>query len=172
MLARHGWKSKPTPRRGFTVVEAMRVETLSPVVVAVHDSLQATHLFRAGADEAMGRCRELVVLDYGKTSLQDELADETNEIDPRERRALRTLLANPHVSAIRSDPDQAGIEETVEYCESVKACLLVIGADHIGGEGISPSLPASIFNADFDVLLLTDPGHSHPRRSPRTWATE
>lgn len=164
MLAQHGWKPKPTPRRGFTVVEAMRVETASPVVVAVHDSLQSVHLFRAAADEAMGRCRHLVVLDYGETSLQEELADETNDIHPKERRTLSTLLSNPHVRVIRTDPVEADIERTVEYCESVKACLLVIGADHIGAEDITPSLPGRIFNADFDVLVLADPGHSHPRR--------
>ncbi len=157
MLAYHGWKSKPTPRRGFTVVEARRVETTPPVVVAVHDSLQAIHLFRAAADEAMGRCRHLVVLDYGRTSLEEELADETNDIDPRERRSLKTLLSNSHVRVIRTDPVETDIERTVEYCESVKACLLVIGADHLGAEDNTPSLPGKIFNADFDVLVLTDP---------------
>lgn len=158
MLAQHGWKSKPTPRRGFTVVEAKRVESTSPVVVAVHDSLQAVHLFRAAADEAMSRCRHLVVLDYGETSLQEGLADETTDIDPRERKTLRTLLSNPHVRVIRTDPVGTDIERTVAYCESVRACLLVIGADHVGAEGITPSLSGRIFNADFDVLVLADPG--------------
>lgn len=164
MLAQHGWKTKPTPRRGFTVVEAMRVETTSPVVVAVHDSLQAVHLFRAAADEAMGRCRHLVVLDYGERSLREELADETRDINPRERKTLRTLLSNPHVRVIRTDPGEADIERTIEYCESVEACLLVIGADHIGAKDITPSLPGRIFNADFDVLVLADPGPQPPSR--------
>ncbi len=165
MLAQHGWKSKPTPRRGFTVVEAMRVENTSPVVVAVHDSLQAVQLFRAAADEAMGRCRHLVVLDYGETSLQEELANETIDIAPRERRTLRTLLSNPHVHVIRTKRVEADIERTIAHCESVKACLLVIGADHIGAEDITPSLSARIFNGGFDVLVLADPGHRHPEVS-------
>jgi len=160
MLAPHGWKSKPTPRRGFTIVEAMRLESTSPVVVVLHDSLQAVDLFHAAADEAMGRCRNLMVLDYGETSLPEELADETNDIDPRERRTLRTLLSNPHVRVIRGNPTDADIEKTVAYCESVKASLLVIGADHIGEDDIAPSLPGRIFNADFDVLVLADPGRS------------
>lgn len=166
MLAQHGWKSKPTPRRGFTIVEAQRVGATSPVVAAVHDSLQAIHLFRAAADEAMARCRHLVVLDYGERSLQGELADETNDIDPRERKTLRTLLSNPHVRVIRTDPVESDIERTVEYCESVETSLLVIGADHIGAEDITPSLTGRIFNADFDVLVLADSGHSHPRFTP------
>ncbi len=162
MLAHHGWKSKPSPRRGFTLVEARRVEATSPVVVAVHGSIQAIPLFRAAADEAMGRCRHLVVLDYGETSLREELADESNDIDPRERKTVRTLMSNPHVRVIRVDPVEPDIERTVEYCESVKACLLVIGADHIGAKDITPSLAGRIFNADFDVLVLADPGHSDP----------
>lgn len=160
MLAQHGWKSKPTPRRGFTVVEAKRVANTAPVVVAVDDSLQGVHLFRAAADEAMGRCRHLVVLDYGAASLQEKLVDETNDIDPRERRTLRTLLSNPHVHVIREKSVEADIEETVAYCESAKASLLVIGADHIGDEQITPSLSGRIFNADFDVLVLANPGRS------------
>lgn len=167
MVARHGWKSKPTPRRGFTVIEALRVETTSPVVAAVHDSLQSIHLFRAAAEEAMGRCRDLVVLDYGKTSLQDELADETNDIDPRERKALRTLLSNPHVRVLRVNPVESDIERAVEYCESVRASLLVIAADHIGAQDITPSLAGRIFNADFDVLMLADPvRHPHDVSRP------
>lgn len=157
MLAHHGWKSKPSPRRGFTIVEAQRIETTSPVVVAVHDSIQAIPLFRAAVDEAMGRCRHLVVLDYGETSIREELADESNDIDPRERKTARTLLSNPHVRVIRADPVESDIERTVEYCESVKACLLVIGANDI-----APPLAGRIFNADFDVLVLADPGHSDP----------
>lgn len=166
MVARHGWKSKPTPRRGFTVIEALRLETTSPVVAAVHDSLQAIHLFRAAAEEAMGRCRDLVVLDYGETSLQEKLAEETNDIAPRERKTVRTLLSNPHVRVIRADPVESGIARTVEYCESVEACLLVIGADHIGTEDITPSLKRRIFNANFDVLVLADPAQRRQDVSP------
>lgn len=156
MVARHGWKSKPTPRRGFTVVEALRVETTSPVVVAVHDHHAAIHLFRAAAEEAMGRCRDLVVLDYGERPLRQELDRKSAAIDPRERTSLRTLLANPHVRMIRAEPIESGLEKAVEYCEAVKACLLVIGADHIGGADLTPSLTARIFDGDFDVLVLAD----------------
>lgn len=157
MVARHGWKSQPTPRRGFTIIEALRTEITSPVVVAVHDSLLAIHLFQTAAEEAMSRCRHLVVLDYGERSLQQELADEGNEIDPRKRKSLRTLLSNPHVRVIRIEPAESGLEKTIEYCESVDPCLLVIGADHLGAKDVAPSLGARIFNADFDVLVLADP---------------
>lgn len=162
MLAQHGWKSRPTPRRGFTVVEAMRVENTSPVVVAVHDTLHAIRLFRTAAEEAMSRCRHLVVLDYGETSLREQLDDETIDIHPRERKTMRTLLSNPHVRVIRANPLEADIEKTVAYCESVEASLLVVGADHIGAEDVTPSLPGRIFNADFDVLVLADPGPPPP----------
>lgn len=155
MLAQHGWKSKPSPRRGFTVVEASRELKESPVVVAVHDSTQALRLFRSALDEAMSRSADLVVLDYGSTSLKDELSDDSTEVDSTERSAMRALWANPHVRVVRVEPVEADLEKTVSYCESVRASLLIIGADQISATGLN-AVPDRVFNADFDVLVITD----------------
>lgn len=156
MLAQGGWKSKPSPRRGFTVVGASRELKESPVVAAVHDSSQALRLFRSALDEAMGRARDLVVLDYGSTSLGDELRDDSKGVDSQERSAMRALWTNPHVRVVRVEPVEASLEKTVSYCESVKASLLIIGADHISATGIDAPLADRVFNADFDVLVITD----------------
>lgn len=162
MVARqHGWKSSPSPRRGFTVVEASRDETSSPVVAAVHDSLQAVRLFRTAAEEAMTRGRHLVVLDYGDSSLHDSLDDPANEVDARERSALRTLLSNPHVRVVRIEPVVTDLERTIAYCESVRACMLVLGADHMGSHELDATLASRIFDAEFDVLVLADPHGRH-----------
>lgn len=155
MLAQHGWKSKPSPRRGFTVVEASRELKESPVVVAVHDSTQALRLFRSALDEAMSRSADLVVLDYGSTSLKDELSDDSTEVDSTERSAMRALWTNPHVRVVRVEPVEADLEKTVSYCESVKASLLIIGADQISATGLN-AVTDRVFNADFDVLVITD----------------
>lgn len=161
MVAPHGWKPTPSPRRGFTVVEALREQVSSPVVVGVHDSRHAAHLFRAAADEAMSRHGDLVVLDYGATALQDELDDEAGH-DLRERSALRTLLANPHVQVLRVGAGGSDLERTVAYCESSNACLLVLGADHIGSQNLDATLSTRIFNGAFDVLVLAEPNHVSP----------
>lgn len=160
MMAQYGWKSKPSPRRGFTVVEASREVARSPVVVAVRGSLQALRLFRSALDEAMTRSLDLIVLDYGVTTLRDELKDETRNVDPRERSAMRALWANPHVSVLRMNQTEVDLENTVSYCETVKASLLILGADQIGSTALAPSLTNRIFNGDFDVLVVTD----HPTR--------
>jgi hypothetical protein len=156
MLAQHGWKSKPSPRRGFTVVEASRELKQSPVVVAVHDSSQALLLFRSALDEAMSRSRDLVVLDYGSVSLREELEDDSGEVDPRERSAMRALWTNPHVQVERIEPGESDLEKTVTYCESVRASLLIIGAHHISGTAIDVGLASRIFDGEFDVLVITD----------------
>lgn len=161
MLAEHGWKSKPSPRRGFTVVEASREMKESPVVVAVHDSRHGLRLFRSAVDVAMSRSCDLVVLDYGATSLQDALGDNSNEIDPRERSAMRALWTNPHVQVTRIEPTAADLEKTISYCETLKASLLIIAADQVSA--IDPDLSDRIFNGDFDVLVVTDhPTADHP----------
>lgn len=160
MLAPHGWKSRPSPRRGFTVVEASREVSASPVVVAVHDSLQALRLFRSALDEAMSRSLHLIVLDYGTTPLRDELRAVPGDADERETKAMRALWGNPHVSVIRAEPVDSDIEKTVSFCESAQASMLILGADHIGSAAIDLELSNRIFNADFDVLVVTD----HPRR--------
>jgi hypothetical protein len=154
MLAQHGWKSKPSPRRGFTVVEASRELKESPVVVAVHDSTHGLRLLRSALDEAMGRSCDLDVLDYGATSLRDELGDDSEEIDRGERSALRALWTSPHVRVIRIEPTAADLENTISYCETVKASLLIIAADQIST--IRPDLSDRVFNAAFDVLVVTD----------------
>ena len=156
MVARYGWKSKPSPRRGFTVVEATRETTTSPVVVAVHHSPQAAHLFRTAIDEAMGRHRNLVVLDYGRASLHDTLAEETTEIEPRERKTLKALCSNPHVRVVRLEPDESDLEKTVGYCESTEATLLILAADHIGNAAGDVSLTNRLFNGRFDLLIVAD----------------
>lgn len=156
MVTQHGWKSKPSPRRGFTLVEASRELKESPVVVAVHDSVQALRLFRSALDEAMSRSRDLIVLDYGSTSLRDELRDESKKVDPRERSAMRALWTNPHVRVVRVEPAEAGLEKAVTYCEAVEASLLIIGAEHMSTTGINAALADRIFNGDFDVLVVTD----------------
>jgi hypothetical protein len=154
MLAQHGWKSKPSPRRGFTVVEASRELKESPVVVAVHDSTQALRLFRSALDEAMSRSRDLIVIDYGMTSLREELSDDSVEVDSGERSAMRALWANPHVRVVRVEPVDAELDKTISYCESVRASLLIIGADQVST--IDRELADRIFKGDFDVLVVTD----------------
>lgn len=157
VVRQHGWKSSPSPRRGFTIVAASRDETSSPVVVAVHDALQAVRLFRTAAEEAMTRCRHLLVLDYGDSSLHEALDNPYGDIDARERSTLRTLLSNPHVRVVRIEPVESDLERTIAYCESVRACMLVLGADHIGSHQLDASLASRIFDAEFDVLVLADP---------------
>jgi len=154
MLAQHGWKSKPSPRRGFTIVEASRELKESPAVVAVHDSTHGLQLFRSALDEAMSRSCDLVVLDYGATSLRDELGDDSREIDPGERSAMRALWTSPHVRVIRSEPTAADLENTISYCETVKASLLIIAADQIST--INPDLSDRVFKGACDVLVITD----------------
>jgi hypothetical protein len=162
-MAQNGWKARPSPRRGFTVVEASRELAEAPVVTAVHDSAQGVHLFRTALDEAISRSTDLVVLDYGATSLRDELEDESTEVDPRARSDMRALWANPHVQVVRVEPVEASLERTVAYCESIKASLLIIGAAHMSEGPPEMELANRIFHGDFDVLVVTD----HPREDPR-----
>lgn len=163
MLAPHGWKSNPSPRRGFTVVEASREVSTSPVVVAVRDSTHALRLFRTALDEAMTRAHDLVVLDYGTTSLRDALQGESADVNERERRAMRALWTNQHVNVLRQEPLEWDLGRTVSYCESVNASLIVVGADEFGSASIDPDLANRLFNAEFDVLVVT--GHS-PKEQP------
>lgn len=157
-MARHGWKTRPSPRRGFTVVEASREQIGSPVVVALHDSFQSIRLFRCAVEEAMNRFRNLVVLDYGEVPLQEELDDDSFDIDPRERTSVRALWSNPHVRVVRIEPMESDLEKTVAYCESTKACLLVLAADHVGSSRLDAALADRIFRGAFDVLVLAGPG--------------
>lgn len=155
MLTPHGWKSRLSPRRGFTVLQA-RLELSPPVVLALHDSLQALGLFRSAIDEAMGRCRRLVVLDYGAVPLHDLVRDGSEDLDPRERKAMRAVWANPNVEVIRAENLDTGISEAVEYCESHEASLLIVAAEVLASLATDPDLGPRIFNADFDLLVVTD----------------
>ena len=160
MLTPHGWKSRLSPRRGFTVLQA-RLELSPPVVLALHSSVQALGLFRSAVEEAKGRRRRLVVLDYGAVALHDllwddSLWDDSEDLDPRERKALRAVWANPNVRVIRSDNLDTGISEAVEYCESQEASLLIVATEVLASLTTDLDLSPRIFNADFDLLVVTD----------------
>jgi hypothetical protein len=156
MLTPHGWKSRLSPRRGFTVLQA-RLENSPPVVLALHDSDQAAALFRSAIEEAMGRCRRLVVVDYGTVPLHDLLWSVTDEMDPREGRDLRAVWANPNVRVIRAENINAGISEAVAYCETHEASLLIVAAEVLASLVSDRDLGPKIFKADFDLLVVTDP---------------
>ncbi len=155
MPPRHGWKLGPSPRRGFTVLEASRDLSTAPVVVALHDSMHSLLLFRSGVDEAMGKACNLVVLDFGELPLREQLratSGPRHEID-----ALRALCANPHVRVIRRDPGESSLERVVSFCESVGASLLILGADYASSSTLDNALTTRLFRGLFDVLVITDP---------------
>lgn len=164
MLTRHGWKLNPTPRRGFTVVEASRESTVAPVLVALHDSARAVHLFRSAVEESMGRLCDLVVLDFGRSSLRQELS--TTSGAGRELNALRSFRANPHVRVIRQEPSDASVERTVSYCESIGASLLVLGAEFASSAALDTELAARLFRGAFDVLIVTEVDNSREVGGP------
>lgn len=161
MLTQHGWKSEPSPRRGFTMVEATRDVSSPPVVVAIHDSPHALRLFRSAVDEAMSRSLELIVLDSGATPLHDKIGDD-ELLDERERSTLRTLSANSHVHVVREEPMDPDLGRTISYCESISATMLVVSADDLGSADVDTE---RIFNGDFDVLVITE--HSARDRTDR-----
>lgn len=154
MLARHGWKRNPTPRRGFTVVEASREAVGAPVVVALHDADRAVHLFRSAVEESMGRLCDLVVLDFGENSLREQLV--STSAPTRELNELRAFCANPHVRLIRQHPADASVERTVSYCESIGACLLILGADFASSAAMDTALAGRLFRGAFDLLIVTE----------------
>lgn len=153
MLTQHGWKSEPSPRRGFTMVEASHAGSTPPVVVAIHDSPHALRLFRSAVDEAMSRSLELIVLDYGTTPLHDKIGDDAELLDERERSTLRTLWANSHVHVVREEPMDQDLGRTIAYCESISATMLVLSADDLGSAVVDTE---RIFNGDFDVLVIAE----------------
>lgn len=153
MLAPHGWKSRLTPRRGFTVVQAVQ-ETQPPVVVALHDSAQSLHLFQAALDEAMSRSIGLVVLDFGPVSLHDQLT-ESGDVSPGEHR-LKAMMVNSHVHVIRTETFDSGLESTLSFCESHEATLLIVSADFLADAAADPSLRSRVFSERFDLLVVTD----------------
>jgi hypothetical protein len=155
MLTPYGWKSRLSPRRGFTVLQA-RIELSPPVVLALHDSPQPLGLFRSAIEEARGRYLRLVVLDYGVVPLKDLLWDDSDDSDPREQRALRALWSNPHVRVIRAENLAGGLLDAVGYCESHQASLLIVAADVLASVAKDPELGPRIFHADFDLLVVTE----------------
>ena len=156
MLTPHGWKSRLSPRRGFTVLQA-RIERTPPVVLALHDDpAHALSLFRSAVEEARGRHLGLVVLDYGVTPLKDLLWEDSVGVDLRERRALRALWSNPHIRVVRPADLGAGLREAVEYCESHQASLLIVAADVLASVADDPHLGQRLFNAGFDLLVVTE----------------
>ena len=163
MLSRHGWKPNPSPRRGFTVIAASRELIGSPVVVAVDDSAHGVRLFRSALDEAINRSCDLLVLDYGITPLRDQLAENEEQVDPREQSSMRVLSLNPHVKVVRIEPRDASVARTLDYCESVSASMLILGAEHLGSQTVDPTLIRRLLDSDFDVLVVTDhPGQNRP----------
>jgi hypothetical protein len=155
MLTPHGWKSRLSPRRGFTVLQA-RVDRSPPVVLALHDSQQALGMFRSAIEEAKSRNLRLVVLDYGVVPLHDLLWNGSDDSDARERQALRALWSNPHVRVVRAATPGAGIREAVDYCESNQASLLIVAADVVASVATDHELGPRIFNAEFDLLVVTE----------------
>jgi hypothetical protein len=159
MLARHGWKLRPSPRRGFTVLEASRDLATSPVVVALHDSDHAFQLFRAGIYESMGRACDLVVLDFAELSLREQLQTGSHPLS--EINDLRAFCSNPHVRVIRQDLE-TGLERVIAYCESAGASLLILSADYASSSADDPALTRRLFRGWFDVLMITDPPGADP----------
>jgi hypothetical protein len=155
MLARHGWKLRPSPRRGFTVLEASRDQYTAPVVVALHDSAHALRLFRSGIDESMGRACNLVVLDFAEPPLREQLG--AMSAPRHEMNALRALCSNPHVRLVRQEPGEKSLERVVSFCESVGASLLILGADYASSSTLDSALTNRLFHGVFDVLVITDP---------------
>lgn len=161
MLAPHGWKTRLSPRRGFTVVRALQ-EIQPPVVVALHNSLHSIHLFQSALDEAMSRALGLVVLDFGRESLHDQLW-EIAEPSPGEHR-LKGMMTNPHVRMIRTETFGSGVESTLSFCESQEAALLIVSADFLADAAADPSLRSRLFNEKFDLLVVTDQDEVAPSR--------
>jgi hypothetical protein len=153
MLARHGWKLRPSPRRGFTVLEASREGATAPVVVALHDSDHALQLFRSAIHESMGRACALVVLDFAELSLREQLQAASQPLS--EINALRAFCSNPHVQVIRQEVG-TGLERVIAYCESAGASLLILNADYASSSADDPALTRRLFQGWFDVLMITD----------------
>lgn len=159
MLARHGWKLRPSPRRGFTVLEASRDVATAPVVVALHDSDHALQLFRSGIHESMGRACDLVVLDFAELPLREQLQVVSHPL--AEVNALRAFCSNPHVRLIRQELDTS-LEHVIAYCESAGASLLILSADYASSSADDPALTRRLFRGWFDVLMITDPPGADP----------
>lgn len=153
MLSRHGWKLRPSPRRGFTVLEASRDIATAPVVVAIHDSDHALQLFRSGIHESMGRACDLVVLDFAEPSLREQLQAASQPLS--EINALRAFCSNPHVRVIREE--KTGLERVIAYCESAGASLLILSADYASSSADDSAVSRRLFRGWFDVLMITDP---------------
>jgi hypothetical protein len=155
MLARNGWRSRPSPRRGFTLVEAAHDFSHGPVVVVIDDSPHSFQLFRSAADEAMARSRDLIVLDLGSVSLSSRIDDELGEAATREHSAIRAVWANPHVKVVRVKPVEVAMGSVLRYCERLAPSLLVLSALQLDLEALDAVLVQRIFGSGFDVLIMT-----------------
>ena len=136
------------------MVAADRETTQSPVVLGIDEPERGSWLLRPALDEAMGRSCELVVLDFAEIGLQGWLRARA-ETGDREVAALHTLASNPHVKIIPLELEADMLEHTVTYCESVRAGLLVIGAEQLA-PSIDRGLSKRIFAGEFDVLVVAD----------------
>ncbi|HSM43977.1 MAG TPA: hypothetical protein VK969_03055 [Acidimicrobiia bacterium] len=162
MLARHGWKLRPSPRRGFTVLEASRDDATAPVVVALHDSDHALQLFRSGIHESMGRACDLVVLDFAELPLREQLQATPHPL--AEMNALRAFCSNPHVRVIRQE--DTSLERVIAYCESTGASLLILSADFASALAEDSTLTRRLFRGWFDVLMITEHLHDETASEP------
>jgi hypothetical protein len=140
------------------VVAADHEATQSPVVVAISEPSRGSWLLRSALDEAMGRSCELVVLDHSEVGLQGWLRDQADAGD-RDIAGLASMSVNPHVNIIPVGPENDAIEQTVTYCETVQAGLLVMGAEQLPPT-IDRRLSARIFSGGFDVLVVADESSS------------
>lgn len=102
----------------------------------------------------MGRLCDLVVLDFGQYPLREQLV--TTSAPTRELNELRAFCANPHVRVIRQHPADASVERTVSYCESIGACLLILGADFASSAAMDIALAGRLFRGAFDLLIVTE----------------
>lgn len=159
MTPQQGWRPTPSPRRGFTLVGALREESAPPVVVAVTESPHALRLFRTAIDEAIGRSLDLIVLDLGNKPLSDRMRSGSS--DDREAATLRSLWSNRHVRVVRPEPIDPDLSRVLEFCETEKAVLLVLGADQIATSLVDLD---RIFSSNFDVLVVT--AHGSQARTP------
>jgi hypothetical protein len=139
MVTLAGWRSAPTPRRGFTVVAASHEEVAAAVVVPLTNPGVAPRLVHAALDEARVRICEVVVLEF---------------VDTNDDEGLRSIMATSRVNLVSVDTVDSPLEHTVGYCESIEAGLLVIHAESI--PDLDPKLARRVFRGTFDVLVVAD----------------
>lgn len=142
-------------RPGFTIIGGQPT-TVGPVVTRLRESRDSFISIRAGVGHAMTRICGMILLDE---TGQDGFPFE-GLVDERERSVAEGILGNNHVSRLPAvEPGLAGaIRRGVE----VGASLLVLGPDDITELADHPELMTALFDAPFDVLLLTPGDARHP----------